>query len=509
MHAAVEDSLFSSKSMILPRQSEGIVSLRVWFLVAAVGAVAVSVLLGLQYMHSSDVHEADVSSTVVGKPTAGRDPFRLHVDSPRDTAKTHESQITAGSICFQDVSEESGVTFKHRDGSSGRHFTPETMSTGIATFDFDGDGLIDIYFPNGAALPGVTYDPPPRHALYRNLGNGKFQDVSHSAGIDCTAFGLGVTVGDVDNDGFPDVYLNNFGPNILYCNNGDGTFTEMTDRAGVQGTTVSGDLSKKVGAGACFLDLTGNGCLDLFSGNYIEIDLETYITPMKGDLPFYPSPMAYDPVPNTLYENMGDGAFKDISVASGIADYPGRCMGTTACDFNRDGHTDIFVCNDVFANFLLQNDGQGRFTEVGLVAGVAMNPSAEMVANMAVDAGDYDNDGWPDFFTTNYEQQNPLLLHNLGDGNFVNETFSARVGESVFGLVNVMPKSCPHSPTWVHLGGVASRYCHHRHSGSIAVTGGSSRARGCSANPVHQQPETVGPCFAQLSRCAQTILVEL
>jgi hypothetical protein len=309
------------------------------------------------------------------------------------------------------------------------------MSAGVATFDYDGDGLIDIYFPNGAALPGVTYDPPPRHALYKNLGDWRFEDVSEQSGLLCTAFGLGIAVADYDNDGFPDIYLNNFGPNVLYRNNGDGTFTDVTGRGGVAGITPSGDLDKKVGAGACFLDLTGNGCLDLFAGNYIEIELATYITPMKGQYAFYPTPMAYQPVPSTLYQNLGDGAFADVSAASGVMDCKGRCMGAIACDYDHDGDADLFVCNDVMENFLLRNDGQGRFSQVGFVAGVAMSPNAEMVANMAVDAADYNNDGWLDFFTTNYDRQYPLLLRNLHDGMFSNETLAANAGRSTFALV--------------------------------------------------------------------------
>ena len=425
-------SFFQVKSFFSKGQT--VRGVKAWSLMAGAGVLAVSLAWGLISSRLSDHSHPQVDPSAED-PTVAPRPFQVSVPPPADRDSTLEPP-EENPIRFLDVTQESGITFLHQDGSSGRHFTPETMSAGVATFDFDGDGLIDIYFPNGAALPGIQYDPPPRHALYRNLGDMRFQEVSLQAGIDCTAFGLGIAIADYDNDGFPDIYLNNFGPNILYRNNGDGTFSEITHAAGVEGTTISGDLEKKVGAGASFLDLTGSGQLDLFSGNYIEIDLENYVTPMKGHLPFYPSPMAYDPVPNTLYRNRGDGTFEDISDRSGISEFAGRCMGVISSDFDRDGHPDIFVCNDVFQNFLLRNDGQGRFTEVGLVAGVAMSPSAEMVANMAVDAGDYDNDGWLDFFTTNYEQQYPLLLRNLGDGNFSNETMSAHAGRSVFNLVN-------------------------------------------------------------------------
>lgn len=309
------------------------------------------------------------------------------------------------------------------------------MSAGVATFDFDGDGRIDVYFPNGAALPGVKYNPPPRHALYRNLGQWRFQEVSAQAGIACTAFGLGIVVADYDNDGWPDIYLNNLGPNILYHNNGDGTFIDVTGRAGVAGATPNGRLEKKVGAGACFLDIDGDGYLDLYAGNYIEIDFATYVTPMKGKYPFIPSPMVYRPVPSVLYRNAGDGTFRDVSETSGIAARPGRCMGVTAADYDNDGDTDLFVCNDVHDNYLFRNDGGGKFEEVGLVAGVAMNFNGEKVANMAVDAADYNNDGLLDFYTTNYDKQFPLLFHNLGGGVFSEVTLQAKAGTNAYPYV--------------------------------------------------------------------------
>jgi hypothetical protein len=309
------------------------------------------------------------------------------------------------------------------------------MSTGIATFDYDGDGLIDIYFPNGSPLPGATRDPPPRHALYRNRGDWRFEDVAEQARVPSQAFGLGIATGDYDNDGFADIYLNNFGPNLLYHNNGDGTFTDVTGRAGVPGTIPGARLEKKVGAGACFLDTTGRGDLDLYSGNYVEIDLASYITPMTGGYPFYPSPRFYAPVPSTLYRNTGDGTFADVSASSGVSSAPGRCMGVTACDCDNDGDTDLFVCNDVYENFLFRNKGGGQFEQIGVVAGVSVGVNAEMVANMAVDSADYDNDGWLDFYTTNYDRQHPLLLQNLGGGMFDNATMRANAGRTCYPYV--------------------------------------------------------------------------
>ena len=202
-----------------------------------------------------------------------------------------DREATACPIRFVDVTAASGITFEHVDGSSGRHYIVEAMSSGVATFDYDRDGLIDIYFPNGALLPGATRSQPPRHALYRNLGGLRFRDVSEHAGVACTAFGLGIAVADYDNDGWPDIYLNNFGPNILYHNNGDGTFTDVTAHAEVAGTAAGGDLRKKVGAGACFFDMDGNGRLDLYAGNYLELRPggPCAATPVRdGCLPFAP-----------------------------------------------------------------------------------------------------------------------------------------------------------------------------------------------------------------------------
>ena len=193
-------------------------------------------------------------------------------------------------IQFQDVTNDSGITFLHTDGSSGRRYIVESMSTGIATLDYDGDGLIDVYFPNGGPLPGARYDKPPRHALYRNLGDWRFLEVTDQAGVPATAFGLGITIGDYDADGWPDIYLNNFGPGILFHNNGDGTYHDVTQAAGVA-------VGSRVGAGACFLDVDGDGLLDLYVGNYIHLDLSKHVPRTSDGHPSYPSPKEYEPLP--------------------------------------------------------------------------------------------------------------------------------------------------------------------------------------------------------------------
>jgi hypothetical protein len=333
-------------------------------------------------------------------------------------------------IVLRDVTSAAGIAFEHTDGSSGRRYIVETVCSGLATFDYDGDGLVDIYFPNGAPLPGCAAGTASRHALYRNLGGWKFRDVTEQAGVASTAYGMGVTVGDYDNDGDPDLYLSNFGDNVLYRNNGDGTFTDVTHHAGV----ARG--GQRIGAGVCFLDADGDGDLDLYVGNYIDLDCATHVPRTERGFPAYPSPRDYSPVPDTLYRNNGDGTFTDVSRASGIAAHAGRSMGMTCADFDNDGDTDVFVCNDVMENFLFRNDGKGHFDEIAVVAGVAMNVQGELVANMGVDAADYDQDGRLDFYTTNYQGQLPMLFRNFGDGVFQDVTSTTGAGSSLLPYVN-------------------------------------------------------------------------
>ncbi len=236
-------------------------------------------------------------------------PFTID-DTPRKTAPQPQRhpESPACAIQLHDVSDSTGITFTHSDGSSGLRYVVEAMSTGIATFDYDGDGLIDIYFPSGAPLPGTKTEEVPRHALYRNLGDWKFQDVTLPAGLLCTAYGMGITVGDFDDDGFPDIYLSNFGPNILYRNNGDGTFRDVTSEMGVGREEVS----DTIGAGVSFLDMDGDGDLDLYVGNYIRLDCAAHKPHTDNGFPALPSPREYEPIPDTLYRNDGQ-AFTDVS----------------------------------------------------------------------------------------------------------------------------------------------------------------------------------------------------
>ena len=340
-----------------------------------------------------------------------------------------QSELPKGPIHLKDVTRKTGIDFIHTDGSGGQRYIVEPMCAGLALFDYDDDGLIDVYFLNGAPMRGTKVDVPPENALYRNLGRWKFADVTEQAGLGDKGFGLGVTVGDYDGDGDPDLYLNNFGPNVLYRNNGDGTFTDVTGQAGVD----NGDL---VGAGASFLDMDADGDLDLYVTNYLRFDYDSHVQRQVGGHPSYPSPRDFEPVPDTLYRNNGDGTFTDVSRESGVSQYAGTGMGMVSVDCDLDGDTDVFVLNDVGENFFFQNDGTGKFKETGVINGTAYNIYGDENASMGVDCGDYDNDGRLDFFMTSYQSELPVLYRNIGNGFFEDVTLLTGAGEGTLSYVN-------------------------------------------------------------------------
>jgi hypothetical protein len=324
-------------------------------------------------------------------------------------------------IQLNDITKETGITFKHTDGSSGRYYIMETVSAGLALFDYDGDGDVDIYFLNGSPLPGKQSKIPPRNALYRNDGKWNFTDVTGKAGVGDTGYGLGVAVADYDNDGDLDIYLNNYGPNVMYRNNGDGTFVDVTKDAGVGN-------GRKVGAGTCFLDMDGDGDLDLYAANYLEFSSNTHARVQALTKLMYAIPRYYRPVPDTLYRNNGNGTFTDVSADSGVNTQAGWGMGMICGDYDNDDDTDVFIANDVSANYLFQNDANGHFEEVGLVAGVAYDAGGLEQAGMGVDCGDYDNDGWLDFYLTDYQNEQSTLYKNLGNAMFEDVTFVTGAG---------------------------------------------------------------------------------
>ncbi len=326
-----------------------------------------------------------------------------------------------GSIILNDVTKETGITFTHTDGGCGQRYIMETVSAGLALFDYDGDGYIDIYFLNGAPLEGTKSDVVPRNALYRNEGNWRFTDVSEEAGVDDDGYGLGVAVGDYDNDGDQDIYLNNYGPNVLYRNNSNGTFTDVTKQAGV-------DNGFQVGAGTCFLDMDKDGDLDLYVSIYLDFSYEKHVLTATRGFPVYANPRFYPPLPDTLYRNNGNGTFTDVSEASGIGRHAGWGMGIVCGDYDNDGDTDVFIGNDVAENFLFENDGTGKFEEVGLMTGTAYDLHGDEQGSMGVDCGDYNNDGLLDFYVTSYQGQLATLYKNLGDSMFEDVTLITGAG---------------------------------------------------------------------------------
>lgn len=339
---------------------------------------------------------------------------------------------TAAPIRFVDATEASEVGFVHTDGSSGRRYLVEPLSAGVATFDFDGDGRIDLYFPNGTALPGAEPSDagsPPRHALCRNLGAGVFRDVSLAAGIDCRDYGLGVVAGDIDDDGFADLFLTTFGAKRLFHNLGDGTYVDATESANVAD-------GEKVGAGAAFLDADGDGDLDLYAANYVRFTLGNHRPRSFKGFPAYAGPRDYPPWPDTFFRNSGDGRFVDASAEAGIAAVAGPGMGVVCLDHDDDGDTDIYVGNDALeGNFLFENDGRGNFRETALAAGVAVNRFGAEIGSMGTEAGDADGDGRIDLFVTDFQPDLPVLFRNLGRGQFEDVTAATAAGSGAWQFV--------------------------------------------------------------------------
>lgn len=337
------------------------------------------------------------------------------------------SPLRAG-IRFSNVTKDTGIDFHHTDGNSGKRYIVETVTAGLALFDYDGDGDIDIYFLNGAPMKGTRVAEAPRNRLYRNEGNWRFTDVTEKSGLGDTGYGLGVAVGDYDNDGDPDVYVNNYGPNVLYQNNGRGVFMDVTATAGVAN-------GNKVGAGASFLDSDGDGDLDLFVANYIDFTYTNHVKRQTRGIPQYGSPLDYPPLPNSLFRNNGNETFTDISEAAGIAQHKGSGMGMVCADYDNDGDTDVYVANDMLGNFLFNNDGTGRFEETGLLAGVAYSFDGIEQSSMGAECADFDNDGWLDFLVTSYSKEMTTLYRNIGEDGFDDVTTRCGVSRGTFNSV--------------------------------------------------------------------------
>jgi hypothetical protein len=326
-----------------------------------------------------------------------------------------------------------GVNFILRNSPTSRKYLIETMPGGVALLDYNNDGLLDIFLVNAGHVRDPMsspfsfdrHEPAYWNRLYRQNKDGTFTDVTEQAGLanaGDTNYGMGVAVGDYDNDGFPDIYVTNFGKNILCHNNGDGTFTDVTAKAGVAGGGWS------VSAG--FLDYDNDGKLDLFVTRYLDWSIEKSKT-CGSEKPTYCPPGEFPATTNILYHNRGDGTFEDVSVASGIAGKKGHGLGVAFADYDGDGYTDIFVANDATEQFLFHNNGDGTFTESALDSGAALTSNGKMLSGMGVAFQDYDNDGLPDILVTELPHQPYVVFHNDGRGSF-----SARELETGFGALS-------------------------------------------------------------------------
>jgi hypothetical protein len=329
---------------------------------------------------------------------------------------------TTSPVTFTDVSRNSGIAFQHDNATSAEKYLIETMGAGAAWLDYDNDGYLDLYLVNGAATKAYVPSHPLGSALYHNNGDGSFTDVTAQAGVAATGlFGMGVAVGDYDNDGFPDLYVTGYGRSVLYRNNGDGTFTDVTAKAHVSNTN-------KWGSSAAWLDYDRDGRLDLIVANYVDFTPENNRTCVENGHRSYCHPNKYHGQTPTLYHNNGDGTFTDVSAASGIGARAGNGLGVVCFDFNGDGWTDVFIANDSMENFLFINRQNGTFREAGVEAGVAFSEDGKSEAGMGVDAGDYDRDGRLDLFVTHLDLEWNRLYRNRGDGTFDDATFASKIG---------------------------------------------------------------------------------
>jgi enediyne biosynthesis protein E4 len=322
---------------------------------------------------------------------------------------------------FADVTEQAGINWRQFSGISPDRFLIETMGGGVAFLDFDGDGLQDIFFVNGGETPHGKSSSPVRNALYRNLGNGKFEDLAAKAGVDHMSFyGMGAAVADFDNDGHPDIFITGFPSSALFHNNGDGTFTDVTDHAGVKNPG-------RWAANAAWFDFDRDGYLDLVVTNYAQFTFaDTKRCEINGERA-YCAQLAYRGMPLTLYHNNGDGTFTDVSERSGLDKLIGRALGVVAVDVNDDGWPDLFVARDASPNLLLINQKNGTFRDAATEAEVAYDSGGVAKAGMGVDAGDVNGDGKPDFAVTTFNDQYHSLFVSSPSLFYEDRTVASRL----------------------------------------------------------------------------------
>src|SRR6266403_4717996 len=329
-------------------------------------------------------------------------------------------------VHFTDITEQAGIKFKHVS-SPEKKYIVESMSGGVALFDYDGDGYLDIYLVNSLTVDMVKSKQKTRSVLYHNNGDGTFTDVTDKAGVGDIGWGMGATIGDYNNDGWDDIYVTCLGPNHLLRNNGNGTFTDVTEKAGV------GD--PRWSTGAAFVDYDNDGKLDLFVSNYVDFDVNNLPEFGKGrtcqlkGIPVQCGPRGLKGAGDTLYHNNGDGTFTDVSKKAGVSDPEGYYgLGVICSDFDGDGLVDIFVANDSTPNFLYHNNGDGTFEDVSYLSGFALTNEGLAQASMGIAVGDYNRDGRVDFLITTFSDDYKTLYRNDGNNNFSDVTYPAGLG---------------------------------------------------------------------------------
>ena len=331
-------------------------------------------------------------------------------------------------VTFVDVARSSGIVFCHDNAASPEKFLIETMGSGCAWIDYDRNGLLDIFLVNGAATAVHHPEVPPRSALYRNNGDGTFTDVTLKAGVSAAGlFGMGVAVGDYDNDGFPDLFVLGYGSCILYHNNGDGTFTDVTTRSGVKN-------SGRWASSAAWFDYDNDGRLDLVIANYVDWSPERnfYCGDRGPGMRSYCHPDDFHGEPPSLYHNNGDGTFTDVSKASGMGKKGGNGLGVVTFDYDNDGWQDIFIANDHMPNFLFHNNRDGTFREVGYLAGVAVSADGQFEAGMGTDAADTTGNGRLDLVVGHLDMQLARVYQNQGDQTFEDATLRSKISYSTY-----------------------------------------------------------------------------
>jgi len=331
---------------------------------------------------------------------------------------------------FQDMAEKAGLKFEIVSGDKKtKKYIIETTGTGVAIFDYDNDGWPDIFIVNGTILDGSSVTPAPTNHLFHNNHDGTFADVTEKAGLRSSGWGQGACAGDYDNDGFDDLYVTYYGKNRLYHNQGDGTFKEVAEAAGVSGN------GKQWGTGCAFVDYDRDGLLDIMVANYVDFDLANTPAPGQGTscmwkgVPVMCGPRGLKSSPNVLYHNLGQGRFEDVSRKAGIDKTNGHyCFSVSTLDFDNDGWPDLYIACDSTPSILYRNNHDGTFTDVAVVAGAAFNEDGREQAGMGSTVADYDGDGLLDIFKTNFSDDSSTLYHNNGDGTFTDATFSSGLG---------------------------------------------------------------------------------